>query len=89
MTLVYLTELQLNKANTSDKESSFLDLNVKVISSEVHTSVYDKRDYFEFPMVNFPWLSGDVRIVQSSHWLYLLGVVIAFRIPIVKSSNLF
>ena len=26
---IYPTELQLNKANTSDKETSFLDLNIK------------------------------------------------------------
>ena len=57
---VYPTELQLNKANTSDKETSFLDLNIKVIGSDVHTSVYDKRDDFGFPIVNFSWLSGDV-----------------------------
>ena len=36
---VYPAELQLNKANTSDKETSFLDLNIKVIGS-------DKRDDF-------------------------------------------
>ena len=55
------TEPQLNKANTSDKETSFLDLNIKVIGSDFHTSVqYDKRDDFGFPIVNFPWLSGDV-----------------------------
>ena len=36
---IYPTELQLNKANTSDKETSFLDLNIKVIGSDVHTSV--------------------------------------------------
>ena len=57
---VYPTELQLNKANTSDKETSFLDLNIKVVDSDVHTSVYDKRDDFGFPIVHFPWLSGDV-----------------------------
>ena len=28
---IYQTELQLNKANTSEKETSFLDLNIKVI----------------------------------------------------------
>ena len=39
--IVYPTELQLlNKANTSDKETSFLDLNIKVIGNDVHTSVY-------------------------------------------------
>ena len=57
---IYPRELQLNKANTSDKEISFLDLNIKVIGNDIHTSVYDKRDDFGFPIVNFPWLSGDV-----------------------------
>ena len=63
---IYPTELQLNKANTSDKETSFLDLNIKVNDSDVHTSVYEKRDDFGFPIVNFPWLSGDVHRLQSS-----------------------
>ena len=62
---IYPTELKLNKANTSDKETSFLDLNIKVIGSDVHTSVYDKRDYFGFPIVNFPWLDGNVPRLPS------------------------
>ena len=57
---IYPTELQLNKANTSDKETFFLYLYIKVIGSDAHTSVYDKRDDFGFPIVNSPWLSGDV-----------------------------
>ena len=56
---IYPAEHQLNKTNTSDKETSFLDLNIKVIGSDIHTSVYDKRDDFVFPIVNFQWLSGD------------------------------
>ena len=59
---IYPAELQLNKANTSDKE---LDLNIKVIGSDIHTSVYDKRDDFGFLIVNFPWLSGDVPRLPS------------------------
>ena len=62
---IYPAELQLNKANTSDKETSFLDLNIKVIGSDIHTSVYDKRDDFGFPIVNFPLLSGDVPRLPS------------------------
>ena len=34
------TELKLNKANTSDKETAFLDLNIIAIGSNIHTSVY-------------------------------------------------
>ena len=63
---IYPTELQLNKANTSDKETSFLDLNIKVVGSDVHTSVYDKPDDFEFPIVNYPWLSGVVPRLPSN-----------------------
>ena len=41
---MYPTELQLNKANTSDKQTSVLDLRIKVVGSNIHTKVYDKRD---------------------------------------------
>ena len=58
-------KLQLNKAYTSDKESSFLDLKINVIGSDVNISVYDRRDDFGFPIVNFPWLSGDVPRLPS------------------------
>ena len=68
---IYSRELQLNKANTSDTKTSFLDLNIKVIGSNIHTSVYDKRDHFGFPIVNFPWLSGDVPGLQS-YGIYIL-----------------
>ena len=43
---IYPTDFQLNKANTSGKETSFIDLNIKVIGSDAHNSVYDKRDDF-------------------------------------------
>ena len=62
---IHQAELQLNKANTLDKETSFLDLNIKVIGSEIHSSAYNKRDDFGFPIVNFPWLSGDVPRLPS------------------------
>ena len=90
---IYPAELQFNKANTSDKETSFLDLNIKVIGSDIHTSVYDKRDDFGFPIVNFPWLSGDVprfdrTVFTFRSWLDLLDVVLAFWISILKISKL-
>ena len=45
---IYPTEFQLNKEITSDKETPFLDLNIKVVGSDVHISVYDKRDVFKW-----------------------------------------
>ena len=61
---IYPTELQLYKENSSDKETSFLDLNIKVIGSDVHTSVYDRRDDFGIPIVNILWLNGYVPRLQ-------------------------
>ena len=48
-----------------DKETSSLESKIKVIGSNIHTSVYNKRDDFGFPIVNFPWLSGDVTRLPS------------------------
>ena len=71
---IYPRELQLNKANTSDTETSFLDLNIKVFGSNIHTSVYYKRDDFGFPIVNFIWLSGDVARLPS-YGIYISQLV--------------
>ena len=62
---IYSRKLHLNKANTSDKETYFLYLNIKIISNNIVTSVYDKHDDFGFRIVNFPWLSGDVPRLPS------------------------
>ena len=53
-------ELQLNKANTSDTEAPFLDLHLSISKGFVSSKIYDKRDDFDFDIVNFPFLDGDV-----------------------------
>ena len=57
---IYPTELQLNKANSSDTEAPFLDLNLSITNGIVSSKIYDKRDDFNFDIVNFPFLDGDV-----------------------------
>ena len=56
----YPPELQLNKANTSDTEAPFLDLHLSISNGFVSSKIYDKRDDFDFDIVNFPFLDGDV-----------------------------
>ena len=53
--LVYPSELQLNKAYTSYTEASFLDLHLSISNDIVSTNIYDKRDDFDFEIVNFPF----------------------------------
>ena len=57
---IYPTELQLNKANSSDTEAPFLDSNLSVTNGIVSFKIYDKQDDFNFEIVNFQFLDGDV-----------------------------
>ena len=51
---IYPTELQLNKANSSDTEAPFLDLNLSITNGIVSSKIYDKRG------MGAQWLSGGV-----------------------------
>ena len=57
---IYSSELQLYKANTSDTKAAFLDLHLSSSYDIVSTKIYDKRDNFDFEIVNFPFLDSDV-----------------------------
>ena len=57
---IYPSELQLNKANASDTEAPFLDLHLSISNGFVSSKIYDKRDDFDFDIVIFPFLDGDV-----------------------------
>ena len=65
---IYPHELQLNKANASDTEAPFLDLHLSISNGVVSFKIYDKRDDFDFDVVNF--LVGDVRR-STSYGIYI------------------
>ena len=52
---IYLSELQLNKANTSETVPSILDLHLYISYGIGSTKIYDKRDDFDFKIVHFPF----------------------------------
>ena len=76
---IYPADLQLNKANASDTEATFLDLNLSIHNDTVATKIYDIRDDFDF--VNFPFLVGDVHRRPS------YGVYISQRIRFARASS--
>ena len=53
------SELQLNKAYSSDTEAPFLDLNVSITNGIVSSKIYDKRDDFNFEIVKFKFHDED------------------------------
>ena len=71
---IYPSELQLNKANLSGAETSFLDLHLSILGGFVKTKIYDKRDDFDFDIVNFPFLDGNVPR-SASYGVYISQLI--------------
>ena len=71
---IYPAELQLDKANASDTEAAFLDLNLSIHNDIVSTKIYDKRDDFNFDIVNSPFLDGDVP-QRPSYGVYISQLI--------------
>ena len=78
---IYPAELQLNKANSSDTEAPFLDLNLSISNGTVSNKIYDKQD--DFDIVNFPFLDGDVPRRTS----YGMGVYISQLIRFARAFS--
>ena len=71
---IYPPELQRNKVNTSDNEAAFLDLHSSISNDIVSTKIYDKRNDFDFEIVNFQVLDGDVPR-STSYGVYISQLI--------------
>ena len=82
---IYHSELQLNKANISDTEASFLDLNLSISDGFVKTKIFDKRDEFDFDSVNFPFLECDVPR-STSYGVYISYLFVLLERPVMSTT---
>ena len=89
---IYPTELQLNKANSSDTEAPFLDLNLSVSNGIVSSKIYDKRDDLNFEIENFPFLDGDVPR-SPSYGIYISQLIrfarVCSNVDVFNNRNLY
>ena len=60
MCSIYSKELELVPGDGDGTTAPFLDLFLTVDRGVVFSSIYDKRDNFDFPIVNFPTLTGNI-----------------------------
>ena len=77
---IYPAELQHNKANTSAAKESFLDFHLYFSNDIVSTNICDERGNFNFEIVNFSFLDGDVPRSTS------YGVYISQLIRLTRAS---
>ena len=68
---IYPSELQLNKANSSDTEAPFLDLYLTISDGFISSKLYDKRVGFDFDIVNFPFCPWGHSSRYSLRGLYI------------------
>ena len=60
---IYPKELVLNKENEGNTQATFLDMEIKIEENIFKTRTYDKRDDYDFEIVNFP----DLRTSNVPH----------------------
>ena len=59
MNEIYPKELALT-SDMAVTQSHYLDLDIEIRNDKFHTKLFDKRDAFNFQIVNFPDLSGNI-----------------------------
>ena len=85
---IYPSELQLNKANTSDIEAAFLDLHLSISNDIVSTKLYDKCDDFDFEIVNIPFLDGMFLALHPMESISLNSFVLLEHLAMLLTSTL-
>ena len=90
---IYPPELTLKKTSESDTILSYLDISISICSSIYVTEVYDKRDAFNFNVVNFPYMSSNIP-ANRTYSVYISQLIKISRIcdtfqSFVKRHRLF
>ena len=57
---IYPPELEIKETTESPTSASYLDLLLSVSNGILSTKLYDKRDDFNFRIVNFPFISSNI-----------------------------
>ena len=85
---IYPTELQLNKANSSDTEALFLDLNWSITNGIVSPKIYDKLDYFNFKIVIFHFfMEMFLSLLPMVYILLSLSVLLECVLMLITSTT--
>jgi hypothetical protein len=69
------TELEMKDITESDKSVSYLDIFLNIDSNgRLATSLYDKRDDFDFVFINFPFLCSNIPL-SPAYGVYVCQLI--------------
>ena len=61
--------LKIKDTTDTDRSASYLDLHLEIDSEgRIRTKLYDKRDDFNFPIVNFPFIYSYIPAAWSIYF---------------------
>ena len=80
---IYPSELQLKKTTESATALSYLDILITIEHEKYSTTLYDKRDSFQFDIVNFPDMGSNIPSKPT------YGIYISQLVRIGSSYNRF
>ena len=63
---IYPIEFEIKETTDTDTSASYIGLHLEIDSEgRLRTKLYDKRDDFNFPIVNFPFLCSNIPAVPA------------------------
>ena len=83
----------INKTNISARKTNFLDLTISIYRGKFLVKLYDKRNDYNFDVINYPFLDGNIPKGQSygifiSQLVRLARINSSFNSFIVDCKNL-
>ena len=73
--MIYPNELEIKDTTDTNKSASYLDLNLEIDNNRnLVSKIYDKRDDFNFQIVNFPFLCGNIP-VSPAYGVYISQLI--------------
>ena len=76
---IYPPELTLKRTSESERNVSYLDISITICGGKYVTEVYDKRDDFNFDIVNFPYMCSNIP-AKPTYGVYISQLIRICRI---------
>ena len=76
---IYPPELTLKRTTESDTTLSYLDVSISICKGKFITDVFDKRDNFNFNIVNYPYMCSNIP-TKSTYGVYISQLIRISRI---------
>ena len=82
---IYPSEMIVNKTNISVQKTNFLDMTISIYRHKFYIKLYDKRNDYDFDVISFPYLDGNIPKSQS-YGIFISQLIRYVRIN-TSSSN--